>query len=337
MESLTHNRNELMCKQFQPYILPPVNRIVVIGDIHGDLKYALECLRVAKVIDKNNNWIGKDTVVVQIGDQIDRCRPKYTIQSCPEDPTATSDDADEDTKVLDFFTELHLQALKYGGAVYSLIGNHELMNATGDMRYVSYEGVRGHGNLENRKKDFAPGGKYGKLMGCTRMSSLIIGDWLFVHAGITPEFIRKFNLDKTKREGLVELNEDVKKWLLGLINKDQIPQIIKSRDYSMFWHRILGSIPPNMSNEHPMCVQYLDNVLELFNVKSMIIGHTPQAFNNKAGINSTCDGKVWRVDTGSSKAFDAFDDTFVRTGKINDFRKAQVLEIVKNEKVNILN
>ena len=337
-DSIKINNNELMCKQFQPYILPPVRRIIVIGDIHGDMDYALECLKIARVIDNNKNWIGGDTVVVQVGDQVDRCRPKHRSQDCTSDPTATPDDEDEDGLILEFFSLLHLQAMKNGGAVYSLLGNHELMNATGDLRYVSKKGIDGYGGKENRIREYGPRGKYGQLMGCTRMSSLIIGDWIFVHAGITPEFIKKHDLNSNNnpRENLIELNEQVKKWLLGKINKDQIPQIIQSRSYSMFWHRILGSIPPNMNNEHPMCSMYLDDVLELFNVKNMVIGHTPQVFNNKEGINSTCGNKVWRVDTGSSKAFNFFDDHFLKTGTVDQYRKAQVLEIIDNVKVNIL-
>ena len=67
-----------------PNVLPPVERIIVIGDIHGDMNVLLECLEKANVINTkiyNNTkkyndikWIGNDTVIVQVGDQIDSCR-----------------------------------------------------------------------------------------------------------------------------------------------------------------------------------------------------------------------------------------------------------------------
>mgnify|MGYP002053682639 CR=1 FL=1 len=65
-------------------IYPPVARLVCIGDLHGDMKVTLKVLKLAGVIDlnvPNNNlnvnnikWTGKNTFVVQLGDQIDRCR-----------------------------------------------------------------------------------------------------------------------------------------------------------------------------------------------------------------------------------------------------------------------
>ena len=55
-----------------------------------------------------------------------------------------------DLRILNYFTKLHEEAQKVGGAVYSIIGNHELMNVNGDMRYVSHEGIKG---FDNYKKE----------------------------------------------------------------------------------------------------------------------------------------------------------------------------------------
>ncbi|ARF09877.1 hypothetical protein Indivirus_4_49, partial [Indivirus ILV1] len=56
-------------------ILPKQERIIAIGDLHGDYNLTLEVLKLANVIDHNNKWIGGNTYVVQIGDQLDNCRP----------------------------------------------------------------------------------------------------------------------------------------------------------------------------------------------------------------------------------------------------------------------
>lgn len=58
----------------QPFVLPAAKRIIVLGDIHGDWDMLIKTLKIGNLIDSDNNWIGNDTVVVQVGDQVDRCR-----------------------------------------------------------------------------------------------------------------------------------------------------------------------------------------------------------------------------------------------------------------------
>ena len=54
-----------------PSILMPVKRIIAIGDLHGDYKATIISLQKANVINSKNEWIGGDTIVVQLGDQLD--------------------------------------------------------------------------------------------------------------------------------------------------------------------------------------------------------------------------------------------------------------------------
>ena len=49
-----------------------VERIVAIGDLHGDYKNYLEVLRIAGLIDKRGKWSGGKTHLVQTGDIPDR-------------------------------------------------------------------------------------------------------------------------------------------------------------------------------------------------------------------------------------------------------------------------
>jgi len=71
------------CSQYnikkQPSVLPAVDRIIVLGDVHGDWDMLIKSLKVAKLIpadfyewnpDDKAKWTGKDTVVVQVGDQM---------------------------------------------------------------------------------------------------------------------------------------------------------------------------------------------------------------------------------------------------------------------------
>ena len=57
--------------KFPNHIFPKCKRIIAIGDIHGDYNAMIVALKKAKVINSKNKWCGKDTIVVQLGDQVD--------------------------------------------------------------------------------------------------------------------------------------------------------------------------------------------------------------------------------------------------------------------------
>jgi hypothetical protein len=327
-----------VCKKYVseelPSILPPVRRIVAIGDLHGDWDMTIECLKLARVIDPNNcdNWIGHDTVIVQIGDQIDRCRMKNG--KCLNKGETVDDEA-SDIKILKYFTNLHDQAIKKGGAVYSLLGNHEIMNILGDFRYVSHENLKIFDKdiskaIEKRKEFFKIGNEFSQYLACTRQSVLIIGSNLFVHAGLNGEFAKK-------GISIEQINDTVREWLLNKIDKkDKLLQMIKNSDVSPFWWRLIGKIDPNKSFDDKVCKSNISKTLEFYNIDKMVIGHTPQSFSGFDGINSTCDNKIWRIDTGSSKAFHAYDEHYVKTTTINPKRSIKVLEILNDKEFNIL-
>jgi hypothetical protein len=103
-----------------PLRLDHAERIVAIGDVHGDIEATRRALRLAGAIDENDRWIGGKLVVVQTGDQLDR--------------------GDNEQAILDLFTRLVEEAAQAGGAFHVLNGNHELMNAKLDLRYVTKGG-----------------------------------------------------------------------------------------------------------------------------------------------------------------------------------------------------
>src|SRR5690349_6764906 len=98
----------------------PPGRIVAVGDLHGDLTATRAALRVAGVIDPHDSWIGGTTTLVQTGDVLDR--------------------GDDEQAIIDLLERLETEAAAAGGAVIWLLGNHELMNAAGDFRYVTHGG-----------------------------------------------------------------------------------------------------------------------------------------------------------------------------------------------------
>ena len=341
----------------QPHVLPAVRRIIVIPDLHGDWDMTIESFKVAKLIDEKdiNKWIGGDTVVVQVGDQVDRCR--YAGIPCYK-KEATIRDEGNDWKILKWMTDIHFEALKDGGAVYSLVGNHELMNVNGDMRYVSYEGLKEFENWsykgeqikdnegepindgkEARIRAFEPGQIIANFLACTRLMALIIGKNLFVHAGVLPKIARKYSVKN--------MNQLLSLYLWDkLENKTEHKELFNSSDVSPLWTRVFGRIGLKLFNKNQesrkQCIGLLKPIEEIYKVDKIYIGHTPMLKN---GMASVCDDKIWLTDYGASKAFDNWDS---ETSSLNshseeneykrgNVRKAQVLEILEDgKKINIL-
>jgi hypothetical protein len=94
-------------------------RIVAVGDVHGGYDALVAILRVVGVIDRRDRWAGGRTVFVQTGDVVDR--------------------GPDSRRVLDLLRTLEREASRAGGAVYALLGNHEVMRMLSDWRYVSPE------------------------------------------------------------------------------------------------------------------------------------------------------------------------------------------------------
>ena len=310
--------------------LPSVKRIIVFGDIHGDYNLALLFLLTSGVIKINNTntnknknkieWIGGKTVIVQVGDQIDRCRPRKSeitgeLLLCDNSETMGDDDDDADEDVLELYEHVHNLAVKHGGAVYSLLGNHELMNSLGNVSYASYKELlksslpnsvnKIESGKNERKRLFAPGNKYGNFLGCNRFPFLIIGSNIFVHAGMVDGLLEELEL---KKNDLEIISRSIRLWLWNqLKNPEQIKKIIQGSQFSPFWTRLLGSIERGVKMSDKRCSDNIKNVLELFNVDRIIVGHTPKI---DEGITGTCyeekndTYRVWDVDIAVSKAFD---------------------------------
>ncbi len=152
---------------------------------------------------------------------------------------------------------------------------------------------------------------------------------IFVHAGIVNGLIHELQLSGSSDFETIDIA--IRMWLIGLLKQRLIKNIINSSSVSMFWTRILGSIPVNVPFDDSRCITHIGNVLNLFKVDNIIVGHTPSLVIHADGINGTCDNKVWRVDVGSSKAFDTFDNIFKTTGKRDHSRRPQVLEIIDDK------
>ena len=339
-------------------VYPKVKKLVAIGDIHGDLSVAIKALKLAGVIDNsildnsrdinNIKWTGDDTYVVQLGDQIDRVRPSKLYNNlCSEDDEDLYKDEGSDLKIISLFEKLHKEAKQQGGALFSIFGNHELMNVDGDFRYVSPKEFNEFGNFfsgtyeqnssfpygyNERLNAFKPGGSIAKRLAQTRYSVIQVGSWVFVHGGISPKCAEKYSLE--------DINKYIKVWLMGkMTDNTHLNYLYHSddEDDSPFWSRIYSDMDEWDEHESTKSFNQTINNLNIKNIKDssniikgMIMGHSPQFMYNR-GINSSNDNKVWRVDVGASKAFGELGGS-----EECKLRKVQVLVIDDDEKFHIV-
>ena len=257
-----------------------VERIVAIGDIHGDYERFLKLLQDAGLINAKRKWIGGKAHLVQTGDVVDR--------------------GPQSRKVMDLLIRLERQARKAKGHVHALIGNHEAMNIYGDLRYVSPEEYAAFQDREseNRRKIFydrhierlrdsppleslppfdpsyqrewesrhplgffehrfevGPNGRYGKWIR-GHNTVIRINDTNFLHGGISPKYaghsLRLIN-DRVREE-----LEDFSKLEAGIVTDMEGP----------LWYR--GLAQDSEEEVEPS----LDAILTRHGVKTIVMGHT---------------------------------------------------------------
>ena len=95
---------------------PAPARIVAVGDLHGDYDAWPAIAQAAGLVDAKGRWAGGTATLVQMGDVADR--------------------GPDSLKIIRHLMKLQREARGKGGQVIVLVGNHEAMNMTGDLRYV---------------------------------------------------------------------------------------------------------------------------------------------------------------------------------------------------------
>jgi hypothetical protein len=249
-----------------------IKRLIVIGDIHGDIKRFKTILIDANIINNNFEWIAEppNTIIVQLGDQVD----------------SLNRNTNENWEVLNdyemiYFTE-HLDniARVKGGRCISLIGNHELMNIIGDFTYVSPLNKK----EEIRESLFKPQGSIALLLS-KRPLVLKIKDLLFCHAKFNIkhlEILKKYNKDIFYINTIWE--NYLKTGKINIQDKEILDYIIIGQT-GILWNRDIND--PNETAK-------LFNEL---NVSYMFLGHT--ALPEITVLNN----QIIYCDTGISRAF----------------------------------
>ena len=239
---------------------PAPKRIIAIGDLHADLQSSLQALRLAGAIDAQNQWIAQNTVVVQTGDLTDR--------------------GADGKEVLQLIQNLEQQAARHNSTLITLIGNHEAMNLLGDWRYVSSSDIEGFGGQDARIKAFSDSGEWYQWI-IKHDAVVKVGDNVFVHGGVTPEYAQK---------GIEAINKELQ-------------ESLKSRRRSP----ILGENGPlwfrgYLREKEEIICPKLSQALKSLKARRMIVGHTTQ---RSGKIAVRCAGRLIGIDTGISSHYGA--------------------------------
>jgi hypothetical protein len=300
---------------------PAPQRIVAIGDLHGDHDAWRAIARSAGIIDAKGKWSGGNATLVQMGDVVDR--------------------GPDSLKIIRDLMSLQREAPRRDGKVIVLLGNHEAMMMTGDLRYVhpgeyaafvtreskarrdrvyeankpviqaayrsripemSPEAIKGEwlktmplGKIEYQLA-WRPGGELGKWA-LANPAVVKLGDTLFVHGGISAAFAT-VPVDEINRQAAAALKaQDAAR--TAIINNPQGP----------LWYR--GLIIRNDGDDATVAPipagataaltidQEIDLALQGFGVKRLVVAHTP----SPKGIVGSAGGKLWRIDSAISRAY----------------------------------
>ncbi|HSU27941.1 MAG TPA: metallophosphoesterase, partial [Chitinophagaceae bacterium] len=196
------------------------------------------------------------------------------------------DRGDQVTEVLWLIYSLEEKAKAAGGYVHFILGNHEIMNMGGDLRYVQQK-YKDNAQLmhENYESLYGERSELGRWLRSKNIMEKI-GPFLFTHGGVSAE--------------LNQLN-----WSLEKINKTARPKyadgeyefandkltILYGDETSPFWYRgYYMHRPPGIEEQ-------VNNTLKVFNVKHVVTGHTIVADT----VSSWYGGKVFNTDTHHSE------------------------------------
>ena len=300
---------------------PPPQRIVAIGDLHGDFEAWRAIAAAAGITDAKGKWAGGSATLVQMGDVVDR--------------------GPDSLKIIRDLMRLQKEAPRRGGAVIALVGNHEAMMMTDDMRYVhpgEFAAFADHDSKARRDRVYEvnksaleaayraktpnmsedsikdewlktmplgkveytlawrPDGELGKWA-LANPAVVKLGDSLFVHGGISSAYAG---------QSIDDINQKV---ATALRAGNASPTAIINDPHGPLWYRGLivrndgdeatvSPIPPSMTTALTID-QEIDLALKNFGVKRIVVAHTP----SRAGIIQGAGGKLWRIDSAISRHY----------------------------------
>lgn len=288
-------------------IAAPLHRIVAIGDLHGDFAAWRDILRAAALVDAGGHWTGGDTVLVQTGDVVDR--------------------GPDSLKLVQDLMRLQQEAKRAHGQVIALVGNHEAMNVSGDLRYLTaadyaaftdansarrremvYEANKAAIEAANRQHDpkMTDDAIKQAWFAATPLGSIEhriawdptgpVGSWIVSNPAIVlldgTLFVHGGISPAYAHVPLDQINARVAAALKA--KAEDAASIINDPDGPL-WYRGLALADA----AGPSIEDQLDALLPAFDARRIVIAHTP----NLAGITISHGGRLIRIDTGITAVF----------------------------------
>jgi len=266
------------CRIIRPDLVKPAPQrvltkgpIFLLSDVHGRLDAFMHLLTTHGVLDRKGRWAwGKGTLVV-LGDLFDR--------------------GTEVTELLWLVYTLQEEASRKGGAVHFVLGNHEIMVLSGDLRYVH----KRYRKLE-QVVGLALPDIYGKdtILGHwlrTRPVMMLLNRNLLVHGGICPGLMDHMPDPET-------VNQTIWPYLAqAVIERPQEEGFIKDLWGKMgpWWCRGFFQDPGSAGSTPP---EMLGTYLQQMGADQIIVGHTTQ---DQVKRVAPYQGNVIAIDAGLQK------------------------------------
>ena len=245
--------------------------IFVISDPHGNIEPFIDILKRHKIIGDNYEWIFGSNHLLLAGDIFDR--------------------GDDVVPIFWLIYKLEEEARIAGGVVHFLPGNHEEMIMRGNLRYITpkYAALAKELGIGYNEL-WSPDSELGHWI-LTRNTVEIIGDNLFVHAGLSKEF------SEYKWE-IPQLNESISTYMSKSKEERDETEVGKFLFGSNgpLWYR--GMVRTD-EQYNPIATDDVDTILEQYGVSRVIVGHT--IFEEVTFFH---DGKVIGVNVNNQKNMD---------------------------------
>jgi hypothetical protein len=238
-----------------------VSKLLVLSDIEGNFSAFRKLLQANNVIDGKLNWKFGNGHLVLIGDFFDR--------------------GNQVTEVLWLIYFLEEKAKANGGYVHFILGNHEIMNLSGDLRFLEQK-YKDNSILLNKKyvSLYDENSELGRWL---RTKNIVekIGDNLFVHGGISGE-MNKLNMS------IPNINQLSRPYYAdSTFNYTDKKLDTIFGDLGPFWYR------GYYNTVNKATPQQIDSTLSQFTVKHIVTGHSIVADTVSVWYN----GKIFNTDT----------------------------------------